>query len=274
MGRLDGKTALVTGGARGSGAAIATRFVREGARVVIVDVLDELGNEHARGCGANARYLHLDVAQEAEWARVVGDVQDREGRLDILVNNAAILHLSVIDATTAEMFDRVMAVNVRGAFLGTKACLPLLRRGGGGAIVNIGSIDSVQGTPATVAYTASKYAILGLTKVTAVENGKYRIRANCVCPGWGSQEMLVDARRAPDASLPWTSTAAATGEMPENTLKFPLGAGDCADIAAAALYFASDDSSHCSGAELVVDGGHLAGAFIDIPGVFSTGHDR
>src|SRR5947209_8359726 len=152
--RLEGKTALVTGAARGTGAEIARRFVEEGATVLVADVLDERGRETAGEIGAT--YVHLDVTSEEQWAAAVPE------HLDVLVNNAAVLHLATIDLTTVEAFDRVLRVNLTGAFIGTKACLPALRASGRGAIVNVGSIDSVHGTSLTSAYSASKFALRGL----------------------------------------------------------------------------------------------------------------
>jgi 3alpha(or 20beta)-hydroxysteroid dehydrogenase len=171
-GRLAGRTALVTGAARGTGAEVAKLFASEGARVIATDVLDDAG------AASGHEYHHLDVTSEDDWQRVVGGLDT----LDVLVNNAAVLHLTSIDNTTLEIFERVMRVNATGAFLGTRTSLPLLRRAGHGSIVNIGSIDSVAGVPATVAYTSSKFALRGLTKVTALENGKHGVRCNIVCP--------------------------------------------------------------------------------------------
>ena len=192
MQRLDGKIALVTGAARGTGAAIARRFVEEGARVVLVDVLDERGRATAAELGEAARFAPLDVTDEAGWAALVDDIAAREGALHVLVNNAAVLHLATIDATSTDAFERLQRVNVLGPFLGMRTCLPLLRASGSGSIVNIGSIDSVQGAALTGAYTASKFALRGLTKVVAIENRKRGVRANIVCPMLGNPEMHPD----------------------------------------------------------------------------------
>lgn len=241
-GRLAGKTALVTGAARGTGAAIAAAFVAEGAAVVVADVLDERGAETAAAVGAT--YRHLDVTDERDWADAVAALD----RLDVLVNNAAVLHLATIDLTTAEAFERVLRVNLFGAFLGTKACLSALRATGNGSIVNVGSIDSVHGTALTSAYTASKFGMRGLTKVTALENARFGVRANIVCPAAGNREMhppIVGAEGWP--------------ALPVDESRGPEA------VAPAAVWFASDESRLCNGTELVLDGGQTAGQAIPLP---------
>jgi 3alpha(or 20beta)-hydroxysteroid dehydrogenase len=244
-GRLQGKTAIVTGAARGTGAAIAELFVAEGATVTIVDVLDERGEETAARLGAT--YGHLDVTSEDGWAELVAAHE----RLDVLVNNAAILHLATIDLTEAAAFEQLLRVNVLGAFLGTKAALPKLRAGGKGSIVNVGSIDSVTGTSLTSAYTATKFALRGLTKVTALENRRFGVRANILCPAAGNQEMHPKIVGAPE--MP---------PMPRDPARGPD------QVAPAAVFFASDESSLCNGTELVMDGGHSAGMGMELPDSF------
>ena len=241
-GRLEGKTAIVTGAARGTGAAIARRFVEEGATVVVADVLDDRGAETATAIGAT--YRHLDVTQEADWAAALGALG---GPLDVLVNNAAVLHLATIDLTTRAAFERVLQVNLIGAFLGTQAALPALRASKG-CIVNVGSIDSVHGTALTSAYTASKFAMRGLTKVTALENAHFGVRANIVCPAAGNREMhpkIVGAENWP--------------ELPESDGRGPEA------VAPAVVYFASEESRLCNGTELVLDAGQTAGQAIPLP---------
>jgi 3alpha(or 20beta)-hydroxysteroid dehydrogenase len=244
MGRLDGKVALVTGAARGTGAAIAEAFAREGATVVATDIADADG------------ITKLDVTQPTDWERVVGGLD----ALHALVNNAAVLHLTSIDNTTDDVYERVLRVNAYGPFLGIRTSLPLLRTSGGGSIVNIGSIDSMWAVPTTVAYTASKFALRGITKVTALEGGKDNIRCNIVCPAAGNAEMY--------GSLigPALDLSAATGGRPPSP---PLGRSRGPhDVVGAAIFFASDDSLYCTGTELVIDGGMTAGEYVSIPGQF------
>jgi 3alpha(or 20beta)-hydroxysteroid dehydrogenase len=207
-------------------------------------------------------YRHGDVTSEDDWAAAVADVAERWGRLDVLVNNAAILHLAPIEQLTAEDFTRTYQVNVIGAFLGIKACLPALRKQRG-AIVNVGSIDSMSATPTTGAYSSSKFAMRGLTRVVAIEQGKYGVRCNIMCPGGSNSEMSPEffARHHPEVSFVQSSEAPG----------LPLGRRpDLSELAAAVLYLASDDSSYCTGTELLVDGGLHAGSFFDVPGMFTT----
>ena len=271
MSRLAGKVAIVTGGARGTGAGIVEAFVEAGATVIIADVLDDRGQVTA--VATNSAYRHLDVTDEAAWIALVDHVRSVHGRLDVLVNNAAILHLQALVDTSVEDFDRVLRVNTIGPFLGIKACLPLLIDSGGGSIVNIGSVDSISGTPCTSAYTSSKFALRGLTKVVAIEHGKHNIRCNIVCPGGGSAEMVMEAFARPGAAFP-------AGEAARREVSVDSGAkvpppdrpiarrGTAADFAMAAVYFASDESSFCSGTELVIDGGFHSGQFVDVPGLW------
>jgi 3alpha(or 20beta)-hydroxysteroid dehydrogenase len=264
--RLEGKVALVTGAARGTGEAIAELYVAHGAKVVLTDVLDAAGKATAQRLGPNARYLTLDVTSEDDWQRAVEDLARVEQRLDVLVNNAAVLVLETIDNTTAEQFDRVMRVNCHGAFLGTKTCLPLLRDSGSGSIINIGSIDSLSAVPTASAYTASKFAMNGLTKVTALENGKWGVRANLLCPAAGSGEMVADAMGLPDGAAQH-----AHGGDSYDPAMGPLGRpGRPVDVAPFALFLASDESAYCTGADFLIDGGRRAGEYVDVPRRFST----
>ena len=251
MGKLDGKVALISGGARGQGAAEAETFAREGARVVFGDVRDAEGQavEAAiRKAGGDAAYIHLDVTDEADWQKAVRSATDRYGRLDILINNAAIIIPRVpIEERTAAEWDQVMAVNAKGVFLGTKHAIPAMRRSGGGSIVNISSIAGMgQSLHQEPAYAASKGAIRIFTKVTAAQHAKDKIRCNSVHPGPVDTEMFHSAFRDREA-------------MERRLQRIPLGRmGTVAEVVSAVLYLASDEASYISGAELLIDGGALA----------------
>jgi len=267
--RLAEKVALVTGAARGTGEAIARAYVEEGARVVLADVRDELGREVAKSLGDAARYVRLDVTEEAEWRDALESIRETEGGLDVLVNNAAVLLLQPIDETSGEDFERLMRVNALGPFLGTKTALPFLResaaRTGDAAIVNVGSTDSLSGTTTTSAYTASKFALVGLSKVTALENGKHRVRSNVLCPRAGSAEMQVE-----QFGIDNPGVTDAT-DVPYDANYGPIGRrGLPRDVAPAAVFLASEEARFITGTELLIDGGMNAGEYVDVPGRFST----
>jgi 3alpha(or 20beta)-hydroxysteroid dehydrogenase len=251
MGKLDGKVALISGGARGQGAAEAETFVKEGARVVFGDIRDAEGQKveaAIRANGGEATYVHLDVTSETDWERAVQAAADRYGKLDILVNNAAIVIPRVpIEERTVAEWDQVMAVNAKGVFLGTKYAIPAMRRAGGGSIVNISSIAGIgQSLMQEPAYAASKGAIRIFTKVTAAQHAKDKIRCNSVHPGPVDTEMFHSA--FPDRSV-----------MEQRLQRIPLGRmGTVAEIVAAVLYFASDESGYTTGSELLIDGGAMA----------------
>src|SRR5262245_38755228 len=251
MGKLDGKVALISGGARGQGAAEAKTFAGEGAKVVFGDILDAEGQKveaAIRAAGGQAIYVHLDVTREADWEAAVKAATDRFGALHILVNNAGIVipRVAIEDRTGAE-WDRVMAVNAKGVFLGTKYAIPAMRRSGGGSIVNISSVAGIgQSLHQEPAYAASKGAVRIFTKVTASQHAKDKIRCNSVHPGPVDTEMFHSAFRDPEA-------------LKRRLERVPLGRmGTVAEIVTAVLYLASDDSSYVSGSELVIDGGALA----------------
>ena len=251
MGKLDGKVALISGGGRGMGAAEAETFANEGAKVVFGDVRDAEGQKveaAIRAAGGDGVYVHLDVTSEDDWRRAVHTAESRYGRLDILVNNAGITVPRLpIDQTSAESWDRVMAVNTKGVFLGTKHAIPAMRRAGGGSIVNISSIAGIgQSLQQEPAYAASKGAVRIFTKVTAAQHAKDKIRCNSIHPGPVDTDMLRGA--FPDPK-----------DFERRMSRIPLGRmGTIAEIVAAVLYFASDDSGYTSGAELLIDGGAMA----------------
>lgn len=248
-GRLAGKVALVTGGARGMGAATVRRFVAEGARVVAGDILDEQGKALAEELGPDVHYLHLDVTDEDQWAEAVAEVERLYGRLDVLVNNAGILKFSTVEENSLEDFHRILEVNLVGTFLGMRAAIPAMRRAQGGSIVNFSSVEGLGGSAGCGAYTASKFGVRGLTKATALEVGRDGIRVNSVHPGAIDTPMTRGAG-LDDEGLKWIAKKVAGLKR----------AGRPEEVAALVTYLASDDSSYSTGAEFVVDGGATATA--------------
>jgi 3alpha(or 20beta)-hydroxysteroid dehydrogenase len=244
MGKLDGKVALVSGGARGQGAAEGRLLRSEGATVVLGDVLDEVGERTA--AESDCEYQHLDVTSEADWDRVVDDTVARHGRFDILINNAGILRSGQLGKLTLEEWNLVIAVNQTGVFLGMKAASRAMRAAGnGGAIVNTSSVAGLEGIFGSLAYSASKWAVRGMTKVAAKELGRYGIRVNSIHPGIIETEMIAD--------MPAVANPDKRVKAERNIPVGRLGTVD--DIARMALFLVSDDSSYCSGQEFVVDGG-------------------
>jgi 3alpha(or 20beta)-hydroxysteroid dehydrogenase len=242
--RLDGKIALITGAARGQGAAAARRFVAEGARVMITDVLDDQGKELAAELGAE--YCHLDVSSEEEWAEAVAFTVSAFGDITVLVNNAGILHFSALADTTLADYQRVIGINQVGTFLGMRSVVASMKQAGGGSIVNVSSVEGLGGMPYLVAYTASKFAIRGMTKVAAMELGQHGIRVNSVHPGAIDTPMVSEALGRPiDVSPMGKKLALRRIGQPE-------------DVANVVLFLASDDSAYCTGGEFVVDGGATA----------------
>ncbi|MFJ8958100.1 glucose 1-dehydrogenase [Lentzea sp. NPDC102401] len=242
--RLDGKVALITGAARGQGAAAARRFVAEGARVMITDVLDDQGKELSAEIGAE--YCHLDVSSEDEWAEAVAFTVQTFGDITVLVNNAGILHFSALAETKLADYQRVIGINQVGTFLGMRTIVPSMRAAGGGSIVNVSSVEGLGGMPYLVAYTASKFAIRGMTKVAAMELGQHGIRVNSVHPGAIDTPMVSEALGRPiDVSPIGKKLALRRIGQPE-------------DVANVVLFLASDDSAYCTGGEFVVDGGATA----------------
>jgi NAD(P)-dependent dehydrogenase (short-subunit alcohol dehydrogenase family) len=250
MARLAGKVALISGGARGQGAVEAKLFAQEGAKVVFGDILDEEGKrveEEIHAQGGDAIYVHLDVTRAQDWQRAVQTAQSQYGKLDILVNNAGIAIRGTIEETSEEDWDRLMAINLKGVFLGTKYALPAMRRAGGGSIINISSGAGIAPAPGTsAAYAATKGGVRLFSKATAVQHAQDNIRCNSVHPG------PIDT---PMVRGPQTDPA----RLAELTGRVPLGRlGTSEEIAYGVLYLASDESSYVTGSELVIDGGRTA----------------
>src|SRR5215470_15931080 len=243
MGRLDGKVALITGGARGMGKSHVRHFVSEGAQVVFGDVLDERGDAVAAALGPQScRYVHHDVTSEADWSRAVALAVETFGKLDACVNNAGVLAFgSITDMPLAE-FRRIMDVNAVGCWLGMKAA-------GAGSIVNISSIEGLTGAAECSAYAASKFAVRGMTKAAAQELGRFGIRVNSVHPGGILTRMVLENAETMDP------------ERGERYLRaLPLGRfGESIEVSRLVAFLASDESSYCTGSEFVADGGILSG---------------
>ena len=245
--RLEGKVALISGGARGMGAEEALLFAREGAKVVIADVLEEGRDIAAQIGGGQAIFARLDVTNEGDWQRAVSLAEEVYQRLDILVNNAGISAVGGIEDTTEEEWDRVMAVNAKGVFLGTKYAIPAMQRAGGGSIINISSqLGIVAMNESSPQYIASKGAVRLLTKSTAIQYAADGIRCNSVHPGPIVTPMTEGRRSDPAVRELMTS-------------RIPLGRyGEAIDVAYGVLYLASDEASFVTGSELVIDGGWVA----------------
>jgi 3alpha(or 20beta)-hydroxysteroid dehydrogenase len=244
MGRVERKVALVTGGARGQGAAHARLLVAEGARVVIGDVVDADGAALVADLGDDVRYVHHDVTSERDWQAAVGAATETFGRLDILVNNAGIWRQSKLIDTSLDDYMAVIAVNQVGTFLGMKTSAPAMAESGGGSIVNISSTSGLVGSRRLVAYTASKWAVRGMTKVAALELASVGIRVNAVFPGPVDTTMLQE--------VPWGTEAMLPG-IPLRRVATPD------EVAHMVLWLASDESSYCTGSDFVMDGGVTAG---------------
>lgn len=243
MNRLAGKLALITGAARGQGAAAARRFVAEGARVVIADVLDDEGKQLADELGDAAQFRHLDVSQEDEWAAAIAAFEP----ITALVNNAGVLHFSPLADTTLADYERVIRINQIGTFLGMRAVVPGMIAAGGGSIVNTSSIEGLAAAPMLVAYTASKFAIRGMTKAAALELGGNGIRVNSVHPGMIDTQMLPTALGGIQVDFSRLAKRVALRRV-----------GHAEEIASLLVFLASDESSYCTGAEFVADGGATA----------------
>ncbi|HVM51682.1 MAG TPA: glucose 1-dehydrogenase [Acidimicrobiales bacterium] len=244
--RLDGKVALISGAARGQGEAEARLFAAEGARVVLADVLDEDGTTVAKDLGDAAMYVHLDVTSESDWQAAVDKAIDRFGAIDVLVNNAGVFTMGPLAMTELEDYRRVIDINQVGVFLGMKAVASHMAARATGSIVNISSVAGLQGSAGTIAYTASKFAVRGMTKVVAKELGPFGVRVNSVHPG------LIDTAMLRQITDVVNDDALLKSRIPLGTF---AESGDVADLV---LFLASDESRYCTGAEFVVDGGMTA----------------
>jgi 3alpha(or 20beta)-hydroxysteroid dehydrogenase len=251
---LKGKVAIVTGAARGTGAAIARKLADYGTHVLLGDVLNEEGQAVAKSIGDLATYVGHDVTQAAEWDRIVQRALELHGRVDALVNNAAVLHMGTIERTPEDVLRRLLEVNTIGPYLGIRAVLDPMRRQGAGSIVNVTSIDALAGMNGISSYCASKWGLRGLTKAAALELGRGGVRVNCVCPAGGNPEMfgpwVARFREFEDQVEAYTADRGIPGEVPVEV------------IADAVAFLASDASRNCTGVDLPVDGGALAGRFL------------
>ena len=247
--RLEGKVALISGGSRGMGAYEAELFIQEGAKVVVGDVREDEGRALAEKIsegGGDAVFVRLDVTSETDWAAAVQEAVTRYGKLDVLVNNAGVSARGSIEETSVEDWDRVMDINAKGVFLGTRTAIPEMRKAGGGSIINISSIYGLVGSATSAAYHASKGAVRIFNKSTAIQHASENIRANSVHPGFVDSPMTRAHHDDPNIHE-------------ERVAKMPLGRmGQPEDIAAGILYLASDESAFVTGAELVIDGGMTA----------------
>jgi 3alpha(or 20beta)-hydroxysteroid dehydrogenase len=244
MSRLAGKVALVTGGARGQGAAEARAFAREGARVLIADVEDELGATTAADIDGDVRFAHLDVSDSDSWKAVIATIETDFGRLDVLVNNAARYWTRSILEESDDALDAMIAVNLKGSFLGIRAAAPLMIDSGGGSIINVSSTAGLGGHVGHAAYGMTKWGLRGLTRVAAAELSPSNVRVNCLVPGAITGPMLgvnIPEQQQRDPDL-WSG-------LP---LRRP---GEPEEIAEGAVFLASDESSYITGTDLVLDGG-------------------
>lgn len=237
MGRLEGKTALITGGARGQGATEAARFVDEGATVYITDVLVEEGRATADRLGDRVHFLEHDVTSEQEWAAVVAAIMEAHGRIDVLVNNAGIFAVARALETSLDDWNRMIAINQTGVFLGIRECGRVMKEQGDGSIINISSVAGLGGVGIAHAYAASKWAVRGMTKSAALEFSRSGVRVNSVHPGIIDTDMMRESG------------------IPDPAAGIPMGRTGTADeVANVVLFLASDEASYCNGHEFVVDG--------------------
>ncbi|MGV9415899.1 glucose 1-dehydrogenase [Nocardia sp. NPDC003693] len=239
MGRVDGKVALISGGARGMGAAHAQLLVAEGAKVVIGDILDDEGKALADSLGDAARYVHLDVTDPDQWTAAVTEAQTAFGKLNVLVNNAGIVNGGPLHKFDLDKWRTIIDVNLTGTFLGMRAAVKPMIAAGGGSIINVSSIEGLRGAPWAHGYVASKWAVRGLAKSAALELAAHNIRVNSLHPGLIRTPMTTD--------------------IPDDLVTIPLGRpAQSSEVATFVLFLASDESSYATGSEFVVDGGLVA----------------
>lgn len=248
-GKLEGRVAVITGGARGQGEATARRFVAEGAKVVLADMLEAEGQAVAASIGESAMFYKIDVSDEGQWEALAKATTDRWGAADVLVNNAGIVHPAAMLDLKKDDFERVLRINLVGAWLGMKTLAPGMIAKGKGSIVNVCSTSALWGMNGLTAYSASKWALRGITKTAAMEFGHKGVRVNAVFPG-GINTVMGNV----------------TNEAPEELSKYYVGQtiqriGEPEEVAQVNLFLASDESSYMCGAELAVDGGQTLGVF-------------
>lgn len=256
-GRVEGKVVLVTGAARGTGEQTARLLVAEGAQVVASDVRDDLAKKVVGELGENARFVHLDVSSEADWTEGVAQAVEHFGKLDGLVNNAGLFFMEALEDTSLADYERLLRVNQIGAFLGMRSVVPIMKEAGG-SIVNIASVDGLSAKNGLVAYAATKWALRGMTRVAALELGKYGIRVNTVCPEAGGPEMR--APYVPDGIDP-AQTLAFTHKL----LAYQKGRDPTElirDIARMVVFLVSDETLSCTGGDYPVDAGWTAGKYL------------
>ncbi|MDL4771553.1 glucose 1-dehydrogenase [Actinomadura xylanilytica] len=251
MGQLDGKVALITGGARGMGKAHVRRFVAEGASVVFGDVLEEEGGKLAAELGDAVRYVRMDITEPADWETAVGTAVEAFGALHVLVNNAGIMRHKTIEEMPVAEFRQVLDVNLLGQWLGIKSVTAALREAGGGSIVNVSSTEGFIGAAGLAAYSASKFGVRGLTKAAARELGQHAIRVNSIHPGGIITSMSMQ-----------DDVVQATADRADALIEgLPLRRlGSTREVTGLVVYLASDDSSYCTGSEVLVDGGLVTGS--------------
>jgi 3alpha(or 20beta)-hydroxysteroid dehydrogenase len=248
--RLEGKVALITGAARGQGEAEARRFVEEGARVLLTDVRDDEGEALARSLGAAAAYQSLDVIDEAQWRRAVSTAVDRFGALHVLVNNAGIGIVGLLDELSLEDHRRIIDVNLNGVYLGLRTAKSALAATGNASIVNVSSIDGLVGVLGMTSYSASKFAVTGMTRSASIELGPLGIRVNSIHPGVIASPMVREVSGEIQARLDRLMAQQPIARM-----------GEPEEVANLALFLASDEASYITGTQIVIDGGHLAGPY-------------